>query len=718
MKKYSPRSAFTIVELIVVITVIAILAGITLVSYGAWRTSVSTSSVKSDLAQAASTMESARSFDTGYPLTIPSSFTASNGLTITLSSASTAKIFCIDGTSASNSSIQYYIDTTIQAGGAQSGTCAGRTGVVLPSLVTNVAFTTSSSQISVTWTLPTPNNATQYIVQCSQDPAFVNGLLESTVSGTATTATMPTVNAGTSYYCRVKGGNTNGQGSWSSVGSGTTLAVSCSDTSQYGTYPDCYNYDSLVAGTSISGYWGIAPDGYLLEDGSAVSRTSFADLFASIGSTYGDGDGSTTFNLPDSRGRVTVPISGDSEFNVMGKKYGEKTHTITTNEIPAHTHMQYITANSGGTAIRVDYASDGNGVAYPQGINTGSTGGGSASNVTQPSIVKQYAIKWRASTGTASTLAPGTTLQSYSYSATVPTGYLNESGTAISRSTYSVLFGVTGTSNGSGDGSTTFNLPNSQGRVGVNRNTSDGEFSSIGQLYGSKTVILTIAQLASHTHSQNVTANSGGPGVRNDFSADIAGGIYDQNVLTASAGGGQAFNIIQPSIAKRSAIKTAAATGSQDDAGMKVGTSIEGWWGAAPAGYLLENGQAVSRTSYASLFGLIGTTYGAGDGSTTFNVPNSQGRVAVNRDLNDTQFDTIGEKSGEKTHIMAIGEMPSHAHAQYVSANSGGSAVRKDYVSDNSGGIYAQGVNTGLAGSSSAYSVIQPSITKMFAIKY
>jgi len=719
MKKYSPRSAFTIVELIVVITVIAILAGITLVSYGAWRTSVSTSSVKSDLAQAASTMESARSFDTGYPLTIPSSFTASNGLTITLSNTSTTKAFCIDGTSASNSSIQYYIDTSIQAGGAQSGTCTGRTGLVIPSQVANVAFTTSSSQITVTWTLPTPNNATQYIVQCSQDPAFVNGLLESTVSGTATTTTMPTVNAGTSYYCRVKGGNANGQGSWSSVGSGTTLAKTCSDTSQYGTYPDCYNYDSLVAGTSISGYWSIAPDGYLLEDGSAVSRTSFADLFAIIGSTYGSGDGSTTFNLPDSRGRVTVPISSvDAEYNSIGEKYGEKTHTITTNEIPAHTHMQYITANSGGTSIRVDYASDGNGIPYLQGINTGSTGGSGASNVTQPSIVKQYAIKWRASTGTASTLAPGTTLQSYSYSATVPTGYLNESGTAISRSTYSVLFGVTGTSNGSGDGSTTFNLPNSQGRVGVNRNTGDAEFSSIGQLYGSKTVILSIAQLAAHAHAQVVTANSGGPAVRDDYAADAAGGIFDQNVLTTSVGGGQAFNIIQPSIAKRSAIKTAAATGSQDDAGMKVGTSIEGWWGAAPAGYLLENGQAVSRTSYASLFGLIGTTYGTGDGSTTFNVPNSQGRVAVNRDMNDTQFDTIGEKSGEKTHIMTIGEMPSHAHGQYVSANSGGGAVRRDYSSDNSGVPYGQGVNTGTTGSSSAYNVIQPSITKMFAIKY
>ncbi|MBC7459198.1 tail fiber protein [Candidatus Saccharibacteria bacterium] len=149
---------------------------------------------------------------------------------------------------------------------------------------------------------------------------------------------------------------------------------------------------------------------------------------------------------------------------------------------------------------------------------------------------------------------------------------------------------------------------------------------------------------------------------------------------------------------------------------MKVGTSIEGWWAAAPAGYLLEDGAAVSRITYDDLFALIGTTYGVGNGSTTFNLPNSKGRVAVNK--GSAPFATIGSKSGVKTEIMTITEMPVHSHPQNVSALSGGSAVRNDYKADAAGGIYSQGQDTAVNGSSSAYNVIQPSITKSFAIKY
>lgn len=91
-----------------------------------------------------------------------------------------------------------------------------------------------------------------------------------------------------------------------------------------------------------------------------------------------------------------------------------------------------------------------------------------------------------------------------------------------------------------------------------------------------------------------------------------------------------------------------------------MGTSISGWWSSAtaPEGYLLEDGSAVSRTTYAELFSVIGTTYGSGDGSTTFNLPDSRGRVTVNQNSSDTQFATIGAKYGEKTHTMTIAEMP------------------------------------------------------------
>lgn len=90
------------------------------------------------------------------------------------------------------------------------------------------------------------------------------------------------------------------------------------------------------------------------------------------------------------------------------------------------------------------------------------------------------------------------------------------------------------------------------------------------------------------------------------------------------------------------------------------------WTGAssARAGFLLCDGSAVSRTTYADLFAVIGTTYGAGDGSTTFNVPNLKGRVPVGRDSGQTEFDTLGETGGAKTHTLLTAEMPAHTHTQ------------------------------------------------------
>lgn len=79
----------------------------------------------------------------------------------------------------------------------------------------------------------------------------------------------------------------------------------------------------------------VAPDGWLLCDGSAVSRDTYNALFIAIGTTYGDGDGSTTFNLPDLSGRVVL---GVSQSHALGTTGGEATHVLTEQELPAHSH--------------------------------------------------------------------------------------------------------------------------------------------------------------------------------------------------------------------------------------------------------------------------------------------------------------------------------------------------------------------------------------------
>lgn len=79
----------------------------------------------------------------------------------------------------------------------------------------------------------------------------------------------------------------------------------------------------------------VAPNGWLLCDGSAVSRSEYADLFTALGTTYGAGDGSTTFNVPDLAGRVVIGVSGT---HALGSTGGEASHTLTESELPAHVH--------------------------------------------------------------------------------------------------------------------------------------------------------------------------------------------------------------------------------------------------------------------------------------------------------------------------------------------------------------------------------------------
>lgn len=93
----------------------------------------------------------------------------------------------------------------------------------------------------------------------------------------------------------------------------------------------------IPTGTILEYAGSTAPTGFLFADGTAVSRTTYATLFSVIGTTFGVGDGSTTFNLPNHEDRMGM---GAGNLYARGAKGGAATHTLTTSEMPSHTHTQ------------------------------------------------------------------------------------------------------------------------------------------------------------------------------------------------------------------------------------------------------------------------------------------------------------------------------------------------------------------------------------------
>jgi microcystin-dependent protein len=90
---------------------------------------------------------------------------------------------------------------------------------------------------------------------------------------------------------------------------------------------------------------------------------------------------------------------------------------------------------------------------------------------------------------------------------------------------------------------------------------------------------------------------------------------------------------------------------------------------SAPVGWLLCDGSAISRTTYSELFAVISTTYGVGNGTTTFNLPNLSGKIPFGRDTTQTEFDTLGETGGVKSITLSTSQIPVHSHANTLSNN-------------------------------------------------
>jgi microcystin-dependent protein len=148
---------------------------------------------------------------------------------------------------------------------------------------------------------------------------------------------------------------------------------------------------------SVSMYAGASsPTGWLLCQGQAVSRTTYAALYTALGgasSPYGQGDGSTTFNLPDLRGRAPIGAGQGAGLTsrTLGDKPGAETHTLAVAEMPAHTHN--ISAGKYGAQNNISGGGSINAGLGTQDPVATTTGGGGAHNNMQPSIAMNFIIK-------------------------------------------------------------------------------------------------------------------------------------------------------------------------------------------------------------------------------------------------------------------------------------------------------------------------------------
>jgi microcystin-dependent protein len=175
----------------------------------------------------------------------------------------------------------------------------------------------------------------------------------------------------------------------------------------------------MPVGSGCDFFGTTAPENYMFANGTAISRTDYAELFAIIGTTYGAGDGSTTFNLPDKRERVSAMYKeGSADFGELGKKNGETKHTLSQGELPVIQGSFSISNNvvrmdsgksinsangvfSTGTVSNTSYyiersndnlKNTSGSVSLADKVNF-NVGSGTAFNIVQPTLVCNYIIK-------------------------------------------------------------------------------------------------------------------------------------------------------------------------------------------------------------------------------------------------------------------------------------------------------------------------------------
>ena len=154
---------------------------------------------------------------------------------------------------------------------------------------------------------------------------------------------------------------------------------------------------------------------------------------------------------------------------------------------------------------------------------------------------------------------------------------------------------------------------------------------------------------------------------------------------------------------------------------------------SVPSGFLECDGAAVSRTTYSALFAIVGTTYGVGDGSSTFNVPNLQDNVAVGKSNNKAVGSTGGANTATKTGniggstanaTLSTAQLANHSHSlganpgqQYYKQNSPAYPIYMTGASGATGSGQGHSHNMSANFSGDTTSVLQPYLTIVYIIK-
>ena len=346
-----------------------------------------------------------------------------------------------------------------------------------------------------------------------------------------------------------------------------------------------------------------APRGWLPCDGRQLQIAQNQALFALIGTTYG-GNGISTFALPDLRGRVPV---GTSDELPLGSWVGNAATTLSTNQIPAHTH-------SIGSAA------------------TGLTGGNQPFDNRQPGLALHHVLMgndYFESVGEVIILA----------NIRVPSGNLRCDGQLLPIPQNSLLYSKIGAYYG-GNGTSNFAVPDLRGRavVGVGAASAGRSAYGLGATAGSASITLGLAELAPHAH----TVGSG---------------------TTGFAGGGQPFDNRQPVVAmNRRIVCEGIFPTASGGGGDPLLASVHTFAGNMPedqySWFLPADGREVPIGMNEALFVLLGVTYG-GNGTSVFRLPDLRGRVIAGTPSTNAP----GAVYGVESVTLTAAQLPAHVHA-------------------------------------------------------